>query len=116
MASCCGPGFLTTCTNEEKSRNGVCTADVQSRQVLVLDEADRILDMGFAATLNAILENLPNRRQTLLFSATQTKSVRRPQTRRSIHLCSCCMRRPASAIPYQVSVFAQPPLQRFPDR
>ena len=45
------------------------------RQVLVLDEADRILDMGFAATLNAILQNLPRQRQTLLFSATQTKSV-----------------------------------------
>eukprot|EP00775_Hariotina_reticulata_P001057 gene1057-1392_t len=48
-----------------------------SLQVLVLDEADRILDMGFAATLDAILANLPQEgRQTLLFSATQTKSVR----------------------------------------
>lgn len=42
----------------------------------VLDEADRILDMGFAETLNAIVENLPKTRQTLLFSATQTKSVK----------------------------------------
>ena len=32
--------------------------------------------MGFAATLNAILENLPQDRQTMLFSATQTKSVK----------------------------------------
>lgn len=45
-------------------------------QLLVLDEADRCLDMGFAATLNAIIENLPPERQTLLFSATQTKSVK----------------------------------------
>jgi ATP-dependent RNA helicase DDX10/DBP4 len=44
-------------------------------QVLVLDEADRILDMGFKKTLNAILDHLPSERQTLLFSATQTKSV-----------------------------------------
>jgi hypothetical protein len=44
--------------------------------MLVLDEADRILDMGFAATLDAIIANLPSTRQTLLFSATQTKSVR----------------------------------------
>lgn len=44
--------------------------------LLVLDEADRILDMGFADTLNAIVENLPRTRQTLLFSATQTKSVK----------------------------------------
>lgn len=44
--------------------------------VSVLDEADRILDMGFQQQLNAIIENLPIERQTLLFSATQTKSVR----------------------------------------
>ncbi|GAA6011808.1 hypothetical protein JCM10207_004251 [Rhodosporidiobolus poonsookiae] len=45
-------------------------------QMLVLDEADRILDMGFSASLNAIIANLPKSRQTLLFSATQTKSVK----------------------------------------
>ncbi|XP_044297370.1 probable ATP-dependent RNA helicase DDX10 isoform X1 [Varanus komodoensis] len=45
-------------------------------QMLILDEADRILDMGFADTVNAIVENLPKKRQTLLFSATQTKSVK----------------------------------------
>ncbi|GAA5916607.1 hypothetical protein JCM6882_009174 [Rhodosporidiobolus microsporus] len=45
-------------------------------QMLVLDEADRILDMGFSASLNAIIANLPRSRQTLLFSATQTKSVK----------------------------------------
>lgn len=44
--------------------------------MLVLDEADRILDLGFTETLNAIVENLPKTRQTLLFSATQTKSVK----------------------------------------
>jgi ATP-dependent RNA helicase DDX10/DBP4 len=44
-------------------------------QLLVLDEADRILDMGFTRTLNAIIEHLPKSRQTLLFSATQTSSV-----------------------------------------
>ncbi|XP_078618268.1 putative ATP-dependent RNA helicase DDX10 [Branchiostoma floridae x Branchiostoma japonicum] len=45
-------------------------------QILVLDEADRILDLGFAATMNAIIQNLPPTRQTMLFSATQTKSVK----------------------------------------
>ncbi|KAL4422731.1 hypothetical protein ABPG75_008928 [Micractinium tetrahymenae] len=50
--------------------------DASQLQVLVLDEADRILDMGFSATLNAILSNIPRQRQTLLFSATQTKSVK----------------------------------------
>ncbi|GFR52266.1 hypothetical protein Agub_g14801, partial [Astrephomene gubernaculifera] len=50
--------------------------DTTSLQMLILDEADRILDMGFAATLDAIVANLPRERQTMLFSATQTKSVR----------------------------------------
>ncbi|PCH36854.1 DEAD-domain-containing protein [Wolfiporia cocos MD-104 SS10] len=44
-------------------------------QMLVLDEADRILDMGFHRTLSALLAHLPKSRQTLLFSATQTDSV-----------------------------------------
>ena len=42
----------------------------------VLDEADRILDMGFARSLNAIISHLPHSRQTLLFSATQTQSIK----------------------------------------
>ena len=50
--------------------------DCVSLQMLVLDEADRMLDLGFSKTLNAILENLPRERQTLLFSATQTKRVK----------------------------------------
>ncbi|KAJ2581149.1 ATP-dependent RNA helicase dbp4, partial [Coemansia sp. RSA 1836] len=50
--------------------------DCDNLQVLVLDEADRILDMGFKKTMNAIIANLPRQRQTLLFSATQTKSVK----------------------------------------
>ncbi|KAG0212412.1 ATP-dependent RNA helicase dbp4 [Mortierella sp. GBA30] len=50
--------------------------DCDHLQLLVLDEADRILDMGFKKTVNAIVENLPRQRQTMLFSATQTKSVK----------------------------------------
>lgn len=41
----------------------------------MLDEADRILDMGFSRTLDAIVGHLPRNRQTLLFSATQTQTV-----------------------------------------
>jgi ATP-dependent RNA helicase DDX10/DBP4 len=48
----------------------------ENLQILVLDEADRILDMGFRKTVDAIIDHLPRERQTLLFSATQTSSVR----------------------------------------
>lgn len=50
--------------------------DCVNMQILVLDEADRCLDMGFERTMNCIIENLPPKRQSLLFSATQTKSVK----------------------------------------
>ncbi|XP_054483154.1 probable ATP-dependent RNA helicase DDX10 [Anoplopoma fimbria] len=66
----CTPGRLLQHMDE------TATFHASDLHMLVLDEADRILDMGFADTLNAIVENLPRSRQTLLFSATQTKSVK----------------------------------------
>ncbi len=48
---------------------------IDNLQMLVLDEADRIMDMGFQSTVDAIVEHLPQERQSLLFSATQTKKV-----------------------------------------
>lgn len=41
----------------------------------MLDEADRLLDMGFRAQLDAIMHRLPRQRRTGLFSATQTEAV-----------------------------------------
>lgn len=49
--------------------------EIGNLQILVLDEADRIMDMGFQGTVDAIVEHLPKQRQTLLFSATQTRKV-----------------------------------------
>jgi superfamily II DNA/RNA helicase len=53
-------------------QNAVSLADVQT---LVLDEADRLLDMGFADELQRLLALLPAKRQTLLFSATFPRAV-----------------------------------------
>lgn len=49
--------------------------ETHNLQMLVMDEADRIMDMGFQKTVDAIVEHLPPERQTMLFSATQTKKV-----------------------------------------
>lgn len=46
-------------------------------QFLVLDEADRMLDMGFQDELTKIIKALPEKRQTLLFSATMPEKIRR---------------------------------------
>jgi ATP-dependent RNA helicase RhlE len=50
-------------------------ADLRQVKLLVLDEADRMLDMGFLPAIRRILSTLPKPRQTLCFSATMEQSV-----------------------------------------
>jgi ATP-dependent RNA helicase RhlE len=52
------------------------TADLSNVEILVLDEADRMLDMGFIRDMRKIFAVLPDRRQTLLFSATFSNEIR----------------------------------------
>ncbi|KAJ2528636.1 ATP-dependent rRNA helicase spb4, partial [Coemansia sp. RSA 1933] len=71
--------------NGKKTKSGTITAvgGVRGRpsasaiklEVLVMDEADRLLDMGFEASVTAILSMLPKQRRTGLFSATMSEAL-----------------------------------------
>ena len=63
----CTPGRLLQHMDETPEFDG------SNVQTLVLDEADRCMDLGFSACMDAIIENLPRTRHTMLFSATQSK-------------------------------------------
>ncbi len=52
------------------------TVDLSHVEILVLDEADRMLDMGFIRDIKRILAQLPKRRQNLLFSATFSEEIK----------------------------------------
>jgi ATP-dependent RNA helicase RhlE len=53
------------------------TVHLGNLEMLVLDEADRMLDMGFIRDMRKIFKQLPERRQTMLFSATFSREIRR---------------------------------------
>ncbi|EZA47581.1 putative ATP-dependent RNA helicase DDX55-like protein [Ooceraea biroi] len=65
------PGRLQDILSNYNSIN----LNIKSLEFLALDEADRLLDLGFSNTLNSILSYLPRLRRTGLFSATQTKEL-----------------------------------------
>ena len=82
-----GVEILVACPGRLLDHIGQRRADLSGVEILVLDEADRMLDMGFLPSVSQILKHLPARRQTLLFSATfpseieqlAAESLRRPR-------------------------------------
>jgi ATP-dependent RNA helicase RhlE len=72
-----GPSVVVATPGRLLDHVGQRTIDLSQVEVLVLDEADRMLDMGFIRDIRKILDLLPPRRQNLLFSATFSDEIRR---------------------------------------
>lgn len=72
-----GVEVLTATPGRLLDHVGQKTVNLSQVQVLVLDEADRMLDMGFLPDLQRILNLLPEQRQSLLFSATFSPEIRK---------------------------------------
>jgi len=71
-----GVDIIVACPGRLLDHLGEGAADLSGVRTLVLDEADRMFDMGFFPDLKRILSHLPEDRQTLLFSATMPDEVR----------------------------------------
>jgi ATP-dependent RNA helicase RhlE len=71
-----GAEIVVACPGRLLDHLGQRTIDLSMLEVLVLDEADHMFDMGFFPDIRKILKHLPRQRQTLLFSATMPKEIR----------------------------------------
>ena len=69
------PGIIVACPGRLLDHVGAGTIDLGEVSYLVLDEADRMLDMGFMPDIKKIIASLPKERQTLMFSATMPKEI-----------------------------------------
>ena len=71
----CGVDILIACPGRLNDLIGQRLIDLSGIEIFVLDEADRMLDMGFVHDVKKVIAKLPRRRQTLLFSATMPKEI-----------------------------------------
>jgi len=71
-----GVDIVVACPGRLLDHIGQGTIDLSKLEVLVLDEADQMFDMGFLPDIRRILKALPKTRQTLLFSATMPDAIR----------------------------------------
>ena len=69
--------IVVACPGRLLDHIGRRTAELHKLEVLVLDEADHMFDMGFLPDIRRILKSVPRNRQTLLFSATMPSEIRR---------------------------------------
>jgi ATP-dependent RNA helicase RhlE len=94
------PDILVACPGRLLDLMQQGAADVGRIEVLVLDEADHMFDMGFLPTIRRILAALPSERQNLLFSATMPAEVRvlTAQLLRRPHVVELAHSRPAETV------------------
>jgi len=71
-----GVDIVVACPGRLLDHIGQGTIDLSKLEVLVLDEADQMFDMGFLPDIRRILKAVPKTRQTLLFSATMPEAIR----------------------------------------
>jgi ATP-dependent RNA helicase RhlE len=71
-----GPEIVVACPGRLLDHVRQGTVNLAGVEVLVLDEADRMFDMGFLPDVRRIVKAVPERRQTLLFSATMPQDIR----------------------------------------
>jgi ATP-dependent RNA helicase RhlE len=71
-----GPEIVVACPGRLLDHIGDGNIDLSRVELLVLDEADRMCDMGFLPDVRRILNHLPKQRQTLFFSATMPTEIR----------------------------------------
>ena len=69
--------IVVACPGRLLDHIGRHSIDLSRLEVLVIDEADQMLDMGFIPDIRRILKHLPGKRQTLVFSATMAPEIRR---------------------------------------
>jgi ATP-dependent RNA helicase RhlE len=72
-----GVDIIVACPGRLLDHAGQRTVDLSGIEILVLDEADRMLDMGFIHDIRRVLNLLPKTRQNLLFSATYSQDIER---------------------------------------
>lgn len=70
-----GLDVLVACPGRLLDLVGQKAVDLSAVEILILDEADRMLDMGFIHDVKKVLAKLPSKRQNLLFSATFSKDI-----------------------------------------
>ncbi len=71
-----GPEIVTACPGRLLDHLNEGNIDLSQVEVLVLDEADTMCDMGFLPDVKRVLQRVPSRRQTLFFSATMPEEIR----------------------------------------